>query len=168
MKMTATILGGVLLVTAAVHLQNLPRFWFSIANYRVVAVSSSYWLAWGLCLVTLLSSSLLFDRRTYRTGGSLACGLFAVFIFAQLQALIRGLEISCGSFGANHSTEVSGYSVCISLIGLVASTWVTWRASSLDARSDASTGVHEDRVNCRHDDRSDASSAVVAGDSIGS
>ena len=92
-------LGGVLLYSGVTHLQNPFAFLDAVGGYMLLP-------SWALVPVTilLLASHLVIGIalicQLLRPGVYwVTSGLFTLFLVAQLAALYRGLDVSCGCFG---------------------------------------------------------------------
>ncbi len=102
----ALALGLVLLRSAAAHVGNPYHFLSAVYSYQVLGPEAGRLAATVLpaVQVTLALCLLLgwWSRGVYLAAG----GLFAGFGAAQAAALNRGLDISCGCFGAADSLPV--------------------------------------------------------------
>ena len=105
-RICGLILAAVLLRSAASHLGNEFQFLSSLYAYRILGVEQAAAAASAVPTVQLtLAVCLTFGW--WRRGAYLAAGLlFLVFVGVQISALQRGLEISCGCFGAADSVTV--------------------------------------------------------------
>lgn len=101
--------GAFFAVAAVVKLLDPEAFLSSMLTYQVfphkVAVALAYFapvleLVVALCLVT----------GFWRKGASLlTVGMLVLFVGLVGQGLVRGLEMNCGCFGANHLQSTSDY-----------------------------------------------------------
>jgi putative oxidoreductase len=119
------LLGIVLVISAALHLNNPYRFLDSLLNYRIVWGALAEFLALALPNLQLIVGSALITGVFRKGAILLAAALFLAFEAAQASALIRGLEISCGCFGDN-SGLVSGRSLTLTTVLLAACLWAVF------------------------------------------
>jgi uncharacterized membrane protein YphA (DoxX/SURF4 family) len=85
-----------------------PRaFADAVDNYRLLPQSLVNLVAIVLPWVELLTGVCLLTGLAPAGGGLLGAVLFAVFLFALVAALARGLNIGCGCFGAGDETGSS-------------------------------------------------------------
>ncbi len=104
----------------------------AINNYRLLPYSAGVALAYTLPWFEIMTGAGLLVKRV-RAGAALcAAFLFALFFLALLQALIRGLDIHCGCFGA--LSEPGQHSLMAALVraaaGLAAARWI-FRANAV-------------------------------------
>lgn len=99
-------LGLFFFVTGALKLLDPLAFVEAIEGYRLIsgwlAVLMALWLPWGECV---LAVALVFERYRKRALLSIL-SLIMVFQLALASAYLRGLDISCGCFGAENSSSV--------------------------------------------------------------
>ena len=109
------ILGSTLIYSALEHLLNPYQFVNSIANYSLVPEVWSYWIAFFLPTLQIMTGVLLFSHSYRSEALVLGTILFAVFAIAQISAFFRGLDIECGCFGSRSA------SVGVTSVGFVVS-----------------------------------------------
>ncbi len=97
-------LGGLFVVTGVLKLADAPAFAVEIHNYQLFPALAPV-LAASLPAVELaLGAALLAGPRPWLRAGALAsAALLAVFTVAVASAVARGINISCGCFGAGSS-----------------------------------------------------------------
>jgi hypothetical protein len=84
------------------HLDNPYLFLSHIYSYDLVGEATGVFVAAILPPLQLtLAIALFFDASGRRAAFLMTALLFAVFLSAQILALSRGLEISCGCFGTS-------------------------------------------------------------------
>ena len=101
------VVAGIFIYAGAMKCVRPDAFLADIESYRMLP----YWLAWLTSfylppLEVVLGGALLV-RPIHSVARWLLLGLIGVFIAALLQAWVRGLEVSCGCFGAG--TEEVNY-----------------------------------------------------------
>lgn len=106
-------LACLLLFTGVHHFQNLYATWSAVVNYRILPVFLSHTATLFLMVSSLVTAALLVERETRRFGGLFSVLIFVVFSIAQISALTRGLDISCGCFGASRSSPISALSASV-------------------------------------------------------
>jgi uncharacterized membrane protein YphA (DoxX/SURF4 family) len=95
------VVAGVLGVAGALKLRDPGAFAREIGNFQL-APELAPWLGAALPTAELAAAAaLLLPWPAWRRAGALAAAaLFALFTFAVLWALGRGIDVSCGCFGA--------------------------------------------------------------------
>ena len=91
--------GGLFVYAALTKLGALDAFAEEIANYRVLPAITVSVFAAALPGVELLAGVLLIVGRWIRPAALLLTLLLGVFVAALSQALLRGINLSCGCFG---------------------------------------------------------------------
>ena len=91
-------LGAVFIVASFDKIQNPEAFATTIANYRLLPYTVVNGIAITLPWLEVVTGTLLALGVWIRANTMLAWGLLLVFSFAISQALVRGLDISCGCF----------------------------------------------------------------------
>ncbi len=105
------VVAAVFLLAALPKVADPQSFLVAIENYHMVPTSWAPLIALALPITELLVGFLLIVGWMTRAA-SLACfAMLAVFIAAMSQALVRGIDLSCGCFGAEASTVVTWASV---------------------------------------------------------
>lgn len=100
-------LAFIFLRSAIPHLENPYQFAQSVANYQIFSgVLVSVVAVVIPVLELVVAFALLFVEAWWAFASKTACVLSAVFLAVQLQALTRGLNISCGCFGSGVDHEI--------------------------------------------------------------
>lgn len=92
--------GGVLTFAALGHLANPVFFLGNVVQYDLVSLPFARLVAAALPWIELSLGAMLIMGVYRKTAFSVAGLLFILFVIAQSIALIRGLDIDCGCFGA--------------------------------------------------------------------
>lgn len=110
-----------LFLSGVEHLRDQFRFLSSILNYRIVYGLGAVAFAILLPPVQLVLSVLILHNRSVKFALALCIAMFVLFFAAQLSALVRGLDISCGCFGSLREESISVFTLGRTLFfGLVA------------------------------------------------
>lgn len=129
-KLTAMVvrltLGAVFLYAALTKVPAFDTFAEEIANYRMLPALLVAPLAVAVPGMELLCGALLVLGRWWvRPAALLLSLLLGVFIVALSQALLRGINLSCGCFGGS---EVATWgTVARDVVFLAGTAWVAWR-----------------------------------------
>jgi putative oxidoreductase len=91
--------GALFIYAAWTKLPAFDAFAEEIANYRLLPPSLVPFFAAGLPGIELLAGAMLVTNRWPRSAALLLSILLAVFIGALSQALLRGINLTCGCFG---------------------------------------------------------------------
>lgn len=94
-------LGGLFIYAALTKLPAFDTFAEEIANYRVLPALLVAPAAVAMPGIELLAGLLLVLGRWVRPAALLLSVLLGVFIVALSQALLRGINLSCGCFGGS-------------------------------------------------------------------
>ena len=104
-------IGGVFIYAGVLKFMNPPALLADIESYRLV----TYRIAWlGAALLPaleLVCGAALFSRVFRREAAMILGVLTVVFMIALASAWLRGLDISCGCFGASRAQ--AGYPLLI-------------------------------------------------------
>ena len=98
-------LGAVFIVASFDKIQNPEAFATTIANYRLLPYTVINGIAIALPWLEVVTGTLLALGVWIRANTMIAWGLLLVFSVAIFQALVRGLDISCGCFTTNPAAE---------------------------------------------------------------
>lgn len=98
------VLGAVFIYSSLDKIGNMPDFAKVILNYKILPVELVNLLAIFLPWLELVIGLCLIIGKFERASLILYSALLVVFIIALSQALIRGLDISCGCFSVDPST----------------------------------------------------------------
>jgi len=114
-------LGAVFIVASFDKIQNPEAFATTIANYRLLPYTVVNGIAITLPWLEVVTGTLLALGVWIRANTMLAWGLLLVFSFAISQALVRGLDISCGCFTTDPVAQrMTLWTLVWDLI------WITW------------------------------------------
>ncbi|MBN1106884.1 MAG: DoxX family membrane protein [Deltaproteobacteria bacterium] len=118
-------LGIVFIAASFDKIQDPEGFAQNIANYRLVPYPFIHIIAIVLPWLEITTGSLLVLGVWTRANAVLTAGLLMVFIAAISQALLRGLDISCGCFDTNPAADkMTRWTLCWNLIWLGWAVWV--------------------------------------------
>jgi uncharacterized membrane protein YphA (DoxX/SURF4 family) len=95
----AIMLAGVFGYAGSLKVRDPAAFATDIENFQLVTSGPSALLAVYLPWLELLLAAGLLLPRWRRPSALLSCMLLAVFTFAVVAAMVRGLDINCGCFG---------------------------------------------------------------------
>ena len=98
------ILAGVFITAAISKIQDPAVFAHSVGNYSMLPDFAVGLVALVLPMVELLAAISLLASKWTRESALLILGLLGVFFIGITQALVRGLDISCGCFGDDAAT----------------------------------------------------------------
>ena len=114
-----------LLVSGYIHLTNPYRFLSAVNDYDLLGKWAVVGLAMMLPFLHLSLGVGLLTTKAFRRPG-LACTaiLLGIYVLAQTITIARGLDISCGCFGA--ATPVSSRSLGFALTGSLLSAAGFW------------------------------------------
>lgn len=117
-------LGALFLVAGALKLRDPYAFALEISNYQLLPALAP-WLAAALPATEIVVGVALVagPRPWARAGGLAAALLLAAFTFAAASAIARGVNISCGCFGAD-SGPVTWLTVARDVALVAAALWV--------------------------------------------
>lgn len=99
------VLAGVLLAAAVPKLADPAAFAEKLPNYRVFPEPLVNILAAVAPMLELVAAGALVTGRLYRGGVWLTAGLMALFTALIASALLRGIDLDCGCFGALRPAE---------------------------------------------------------------
>ena len=92
-------LGALFIYSALAKISDPYDFAFSVMRYRVLPDFTIGVFSLTMPMLELLAGLSMLFTKWLRESALLVTGMFAMFIVALVQALARGLEISCGCFG---------------------------------------------------------------------
>ena len=98
-------LGAVFIVASLDKIQNPEAFATTIANYRVLPYTVINGMAIVLPWLEIVTGTVLVLGVWIRASTIIVWGLLFAFSVAIIQALFRGLDISCGCFSTNPNAE---------------------------------------------------------------
>ncbi len=96
----AVLVGAVFVYAGIVKVADPLRFASDINNYQIIPWSIGVRLAFYLPWLEILCGLALITRRLYSGALSILLGLMLIFIGATIVAKARGIDITCGCFGA--------------------------------------------------------------------
>ncbi len=141
-------LAVVLLRSAAVHAGNPYYFLSSVYSYQIIGTEAGVYAAATLPAVQIALAVCLFFRWWARGAYVASAVLFAGFTVVQASALNRGLDISCGCFGAADSLPVSSGTLAlaatcstVAVVGFLLSRTSAYRGSDLCVASNENEPV---------------------------
>jgi hypothetical protein len=134
------IVAVMLLVSAFPHIVNNYRFLGDFYAYRLIPGDLGLIAAAVIPYLQLVLALalLLFDLRTRRIASAYSCGMFLIFLVAQIVAIGRNLSIACGCFGGGERTLIGWRSISVAAAGLVLSLLI-WCLCSVALRRNRST-----------------------------
>jgi uncharacterized membrane protein YphA (DoxX/SURF4 family) len=103
------VVGGAFVLAALPKIQDPVAFATSVAAFRVIGSELSAWVALLLPWLELVIGIGIVVPTIRRVSGSLIALLLLVFIGLHISAWTRGLDISCGCFGAETGEAASEY-----------------------------------------------------------
>lgn len=127
--LAAWCLGVIFLVAGIGKLGSHDDFTLAIWQFDLISWEASaiaaYMLPWG----ELAAGVLLFMKRLRGIALPIALALLVIFTGALVTALVRGLDISCGCFGASAPDAGIGAAIVrnMVLIALVLVSWMEYK-----------------------------------------
>ncbi len=113
-SMIRVLVACTLLASWSAHADNPFYFLQAVNQYRLSGFNVSYLVAIFVpALQLLLATLLLFFPKEAKITFAMCVLVFITFAAAQLSALWRGLDISCGCFGLNHDVMVSVWTMLV-------------------------------------------------------
>ncbi len=103
------VLAGVFVMAALPKIQDPVAFATSIGGFRVIGPALSAWVALCLPWLELVTGLGILLPAIRRTSSALIGLLLTLFIGLHVSAWVRGLDISCGCFGAETGEVSSDY-----------------------------------------------------------
>jgi len=92
------ILGGIFIYAAAGKILYPSDFSEAIANYQIVPVKATNFIAIILPWTELVAGLLLFNGFKTQSSNLILFLCLCIFSFGAFSALIRGLDVNCGCF----------------------------------------------------------------------
>ncbi len=110
------------------HLTNSYYFLSSVYSYEIVGPALGVAVAMGFPSLQLILAAGLLTRRFVGGALFLSSILLAIFVAAQVSALVRGLEIGCGCFSATERQPIGGESLATTSLLLICalSAFICW------------------------------------------
>ncbi|MFQ3225186.1 MAG: putative oxidoreductase [Lentimonas sp.] len=103
------VLAGIFVMAALPKIQDPIAFAVSVSAFRVVDSDLSGWVALLLPWLELVLGLGILLPAIRRTSAALIGALLLLFIVLHTSAWVRGLDISCGCFGAETGESGSDY-----------------------------------------------------------
>lgn len=118
-------LAGIFLWAAATKLPDMATFATEVANYRLLPSALVPWAASAVVGVEVLVGVALLTGIWLRPAALAGALLLALFTGGLAQALLRGIDLTCGCFGGND--PATWLTVVRDLAMLVPAVAVAWR-----------------------------------------
>jgi len=118
-------LAGVFLWAAFTKLPDMATFATSVANYRLLAPDLVPWAASAVVGVEVAVGLALLSGVWLRPAALAGAGLLALFTAGLAQALLRGIDLTCGCFGGTE--PATWLTVARDLAMLVPAVALAWR-----------------------------------------
>lgn len=115
-RVLCVLVAIVFAVAAVPKLIDPGSFANDLLNYRILPEALVGWVALFMPALELVIALALLWPRFQRGGALLATALLVSFAVAMAQARIRGIDLSCGCFGAAFESKVSWLTVVRSLL----------------------------------------------------
>jgi len=121
----AVLAGAVFVYAGIVKVADPMRFASDINNYQIIPWSIGVRLAFYLPWLEILCGLALITRRLYSGALSILLGLMLIFIGATIVAKARGIDITCGCFGAvsNNLGFVGHLALDLALLAALIALW---------------------------------------------
>lgn len=116
------VLGMVFIVAAVEKISQPEGFATAIEAYEMTPVAVVNILAVVLPWLELICGLFLIGGVYVRGGSAVLAGLLVLFIVAISAAILRGLNINCGCYGASGGTPV-GWNKVLEDVGLLVLAW---------------------------------------------
>jgi uncharacterized membrane protein YphA (DoxX/SURF4 family) len=129
--MVRRLIGGLFIYAGVVKFQDPQSFADSIAMFQMLPKQGINLLALSLPPFEVLAGTLLLVGRWQRAVTFAILVLTSIFALALGQALVRGLKVDCGCFGAGEPSTWKTWAALGRDILLLAGTWVLYRRSYL-------------------------------------
>lgn len=100
LRLLAVSVGALFIYAGALKAWDPVRFASDIENYHLIPWSMSVRMAFYLPWLEMFCGAALVFRRIERGATAILSALMIVFIGASLIAKARGLDVTCGCFGA--------------------------------------------------------------------
>lgn len=117
-RVLAISIALLLLRSSFTHLGNPYYFLSEVYEYKVLGINAGYWFSIFLPFAQLVAAAALLVRYWIQETYLFVALLFLSMVGVQAVTMARGLDISCGCFGASSSLKVGW--VTISIAGGVA------------------------------------------------
>jgi len=121
-------LAGVFLWAAATKLPDMATFATDVANYRLLPAALVPWAASAVVGVEVVVGLALLTGIWLRPAALAGTLLLALFAVGLSQALLRGIDLTCGCFGGN--ARATWLTVARDLAMLVPAAALAWRSGT--------------------------------------
>ncbi len=121
------IIGGVFVFAGVVKIINPAGFATDIGNYRLLPHEWINLLAITLPWIEVVAGLLLIVGLWSRASALVIGVMLVVFLIAIGQAVVRGLNISCGCFGTVEGRKVGLTALAQDVVLLAMCVWLWWR-----------------------------------------
>jgi uncharacterized membrane protein YphA (DoxX/SURF4 family) len=127
------IIGGIFLYAGVLKLLRPDALLVDIQSYQLVPYRLAYLASYYLPAMEIIAGAGMLHRWLRRESAFLLLALTAIFIFALTAAWLRGLDISCGCFGAAQAK--AKYPILIGrdsfiCVGIIFVLWVQYPGGS--------------------------------------
>ena len=136
-------LGGMFVYAAWTKIQDPALFASSVASYDILPDDLVGLVALVLPMVELLSGIVLVFTRWSREAALIMLGMMLVFLVGLVQAAVRGLEISCGCFGADGEPDGTSlvWTIVRDVLLLIPIVWLVLRPKAWIWRRPSGVGI---------------------------
>jgi uncharacterized membrane protein YphA (DoxX/SURF4 family) len=121
------LIGGLFIYAGVIKLQDPQSFADSIATFQMLPRQIINLLALSLPPFEVIAGTLLLFHRWQRAAAFSILVLIVLFALALSQALVRGLKVDCGCFGAGEPSLWKTWASLGRDILLMAGAWVIYR-----------------------------------------
>lgn len=118
------VVGGLFLYAASTKVPDMVKFAEEVANYRVLPASLVPVTAAAVVGIEIVAGLALVAGVCARAAAVAISGLLLVFILGIAQALLRGIDLTCGCFGGEEAA--SWWTVVRDLAMLAPAVAVAW------------------------------------------
>lgn len=125
------ILGGIFLAAGILKIGNVTAFASQIAGFQILPTPLVAPLAGILPLVEIVVGALLLVGFATRMTAWFAAAQISIFTIAIASAVMRGLTVSCGCFGAYDKTTTSWPEVARDALFVILAVVVALRAPGM-------------------------------------
>lgn len=135
-------LAGLFLYAGALKVLEPGGLAQDMSNYRLLPDALVPLLALGLPVLEVVTGLALLTRSYARGGAALSALMLALFAAAMAQAKLRGIDLACGCFGADATTQVSWSKVALNVGLAILSIWIAWTPRTPAAQTTAAAPPH--------------------------
>ncbi|MEP6709598.1 MAG: MauE/DoxX family redox-associated membrane protein [Verrucomicrobiota bacterium] len=133
----AVLAGAVFVYAGIAKVADPMRFASDINNYQIIPWAIGVRLAFYLPWLEILCGAALLVRQVYLGALSILSALMVIFIGATVAAKFRGIDITCGCFGAasNNLSFVGHLALDLALLAALIALWSLPCAWSIGIRT---------------------------------